>query len=120
MSLNEKINSLKYLLATLVNVLIVAYFNRENHFEVKILVTLIVLTVLNQLMLISGVLVIISPKMISKRGVKAFIYILGKTIILGFGFYLVMTYAPQKVLHSVFIYIFQLIILGLSIKKNAV
>jgi hypothetical protein len=120
MSLTEKINIYKYLLATLINIIIVAYFNRANYLELKILVSLIVLTGLNQLMLINGVLTIISPKFIKNRGAKAFVYILGKTLVLGSGFFMVMTYAPQKVLHSIFIYIFQLIILALSIKKNAV
>ena len=120
MELKNKLNFLQYFLGSISILGVIFYFSSNNVLDFKYQSVVLVCAMFNQIMLLKGVLVILNPEPVKWRGALAMLYIFGKTIILGPGFYFIIKYAPHKTLNSVFIYIFQLINLALSIKKSSV
>jgi hypothetical protein len=120
MELKNKLNFIQYIIGTFSILGVIYYFSSPSVQDFRYQTIVLACAMLNQIMLLKGVLVILDPEPVKWRGAWAMLYIFGKTIILGTGFYLIIKYAPHKTLNSVFIYIFQLINLALSIKKSSV
>lgn len=120
MEVKNKLNLINYSLGTIINAVIVYLLASETSEEFYLQLSVVICAALNQIMLIKGTLVILDPNITNKKGLKSSLYIFGKTLILGLSFYIIATNAPHKLLNAVIIYIFQLIILALSIKKDSV
>lgn len=118
MSLKEKISINKYLLGTIVNGIIIFLYGAKTKYELKIMLLLLMVSMVNQLMLMLGVnLLLFTDPSEKRKNLKIFGLLIGKSVILGGGFYVALQNIPAKMLHCVVIYIFQLIILTLSIKR---
>ncbi len=111
-----KINYYKYCIGTIVVFGLVYGFSGENR---NILATTVVLigSVLNHLMLYRGGILLLGMKHTNNKNLKALLYFGGKSLILAVALYLSFKIDSRLVLYSVFQYIFQLIILVLSIKR---
>ncbi len=114
MSLTKKINSLLYLIGTSVNFYISIKLMGEQYAQHLALFFLGI--VINHLFLYKGIQRLLD---ISKKSKKTSLYLVAKSIVLmGIFFYVYQT-MPEKILLCTLVYIFQLIILVLSIKKVA-
>ena len=84
-------------------------------------VILMVSILANHYLLINGLSSIVTTmKSTDKPSVTKILFsLLGKTIILGGAIFMVMRYAKENIYIALLLYIFQLIILFISIKKNA-
>lgn len=77
-------------------------------------------TVLNHIFLVNSVALAFGAKQqgADRLGFKILAFFLGKTVFLGAGFFWAVHHMGPKVIYGLTLYIFQLIILALSIKKN--
>jgi hypothetical protein len=109
-----KIQYIKYLSGSILILAMIIYFSGTNR---NITASLIVLVgnLLNHLMLYRGGLALLDIAPNNK--LRAFLYFGGKAIILGGALYASYSIAPTLILYSLIQYIFQLIILVLSIKR---
>jgi hypothetical protein len=118
MYLKEKINLMKYSIGTLANALIITFLGSINSNQVKYQLLVLLGASLNQLMLLVAVKMMLSfDNTISRKNIKVFALMILKTFLLGATLYIAGQNVPEKVFACVFIYIFQLIILTLSIKR---
>lgn len=111
MHFTKKIKTTKYLFGTILNVLIaIALFKIKDY---SVLSILLIGIILNQWMLIMGLFTMLSDK----PSFKSAIYFLMKFIILVSTIIYAMQKMPNNIVFITVFYIFQLIILVLSIKR---
>lgn len=119
MSWEKKINSKKYAIGTFINLAFALYAGFPSLKVMWWLSYIVISTVLNHyfmVMALSKVVEQMTEIGASKRS-RLFYYLILKAVFLISGFVCLMVFIPNMVLHGLFIYIFQLIILGLSIKN---
>ena len=111
-----QINYYKYLIGSILILTVIIYFSGVNR---NITASLIVFmgTLINHLMLYRGGLILLDFAPAKKKNLKAVLYLGGKSFVLGAALYASYKLAPNLVLYSLVQYIFQLIILFLSIKR---
>jgi hypothetical protein len=118
--LKERINFLKYSFGTIINLGLVSFFWVHNTQDLIVYSVVLASSIINQYMLVKGLMLALSnpyTEQIEHKGMKVTFYLLGKTIILASAFYYATSHDQSKVFFAVILYIFQLIILGLSIRK---
>lgn len=114
----KKINTHYYFFGTFINLGFAAYAGSPKILNIACLVFLVVSAVLNQYFTVKALSGLVDGGNISgRRGAKILFYITFKMAFLISGFAVLMIYAPEKILQGLIVYIFQLIILGLSIKN---
>lgn len=74
--------------------------------------------VINHYMLVEGLSMIVHKGRENPSPIKVLSFILGKTIVLGAGIFLVIRFAPHNIYTMALLYLFQLMILFISIKKD--
>jgi hypothetical protein len=120
MSWSKRINSLKYVIGTLLNFGFAIYAGLPNYEKVWWLCFVVISAVLNHFFMVLSLNKLAESriaKINAKGNFQLFIYLICKTMFLGAGFICLMVYSPDKVPQGLIIYIFQLIIFGLSIKN---
>ena len=118
MYLKERISLLKYSIGTLANASIVSYLGSSNLKQIYFQLFILVSAAINQIMLLLVTKILLDFEDRSKsKNIKVFAMMIGKTLLLGLAFYTASQKIPEKLLSCVLIYIFQLIILTLSIKR---
>lgn len=110
--MKKEINLLPYSALTIVNMAVCSYF---LNFELAhIIVILFASFVLNQYMLVVGIRNLLDD---DGQKTKSIIFLSGKIFILVGGFWFASRYAEEHIIIFVTNYIFQLLILGISIKS---
>jgi hypothetical protein len=120
MSWTKRINSRNYTLGTLINIGFALYAGYPSFVEAWWLSFVVISAVLNHYFTVKAFGTMIDNRINSNsstRGSRLFFYFLFKTLFLAAGFICLMVFAGNKVLQGLLIYIFQLIILALSIKN---
>ncbi|MDA8792247.1 hypothetical protein N9N67_03315 [Bacteriovoracaceae bacterium] len=112
----KKINIRNYLFFTLANVIVIFMFITPLD-AASIFLILLASIILNQLMLIYSVAIILKLVEVSAGNLKAIAMFILKAVVVGAGFYIVASKLPHYVLYAIVIYIFQLLILVISIKR---
>lgn len=115
----SKINRKIYLSLNIFIFLIILIFFARGYVEVLIFALVQIVSLLNQLMLLSGLNFIFTTfgtKLKTTQIAKVTFLLFGKTIILGFGFYMAIQFMRDKILLCLFIYTVQLINLAISLK----
>jgi hypothetical protein len=114
----KKINSRYYALGTAIN-LVFAIYAGQPSWKTSWWVSFVVISaVFNQYFTIKALSGLVEEGLASAgRGAKILFYMVFKMAFLVSGFACLMIFASDKVLQGVVVYIFQLIILGLSIKN---
>lgn len=97
------------------------YYWHNSGQEMTWFVILMASIVLNHYLLINGLSSMVTTMKSSEKPsiAKILFSLLGKTLILGGAIFMVMRFAPDNIYIALLLYIFQLIILFISIKKNA-
>ncbi len=118
MLIKEKINIQKYLIGSTANYTLMLFLWVKNLNDALTFLALQVIVIINHYMLVKGIsLTLDVTNLHKKKGFKIALFIGGKTILLGIAFYVATYYDSKKIIYLLILYIFQLIILGLSIKK---
>lgn len=123
MGWTEKIDSKKYAIGSLVNIGFAVYAGRENFIYASSLIYIVIASVLNHLFMVIAFTKLIQAMKnedidsANKRNRKIMLYLVGKVLILISAFVVLLKYAEPVILHGMLCYVFQLIILGLSIKN---
>lgn len=118
MLLKERINLTKYLIGTTISGLIIAFLGSTDTNQIIYQILVLLAASINQIMLLISAKYLLDFEAKSKnKNLKVFALMIGKTLILGLSFYIAMHKIPEKLLSCILIYIFQLIILTLSIKR---
>ncbi len=123
MGWTEKIDSKKYAIGSLVNIGFAIYAGRENFIYASSLTYIVIASVLNHLFMVIAFTKLIQAMKnedidsANKRNRKIMLYLVGKVLILISAFVVLLKYAEPVILHGMLCYVFQLIILGLSIKN---
>lgn len=116
MYLKDRINIKRYLFASVFNGLVITGISADSFEENIYLLLVLIGSVLNQLLLVYSVnSLFIKNQRVNNFKILCFMVL--KSVILGAVFYIAVQKIPHKLLNSVLIYIFQLIILSLSIKR---
>ncbi len=123
MGWTEKIDSKKYAIGSLVNIGFAVYAGRENFIYASSLAYIVIASVLNHVFMVIAFTKLIQAMRnedvdsANKRNRKIMLYLVGKVLILISAFVVLLKYAEPVILHGMLCYVFQLIILGLSIKN---
>jgi hypothetical protein len=120
MSWQKKINSKSYFLGTAINLAFAMYSGQPSLKDVLSLVLMVLCAVGNHIFMVYALSSLIESQMYGSDAPdkkKLFGSIIGKIVILMIGFICLITFSPNKVLQALTLYIFQLIILTLSIKN---
>jgi hypothetical protein len=118
MAWSKKINSRNYFTGTAINLGFAIYAGVPNLVNIGCLLFVVISAVLNHYFTIKALSGLIDGGIASgRRGAKILFYMVFKMAFLISGFALLMLSAPSKILQGLIVYIFQLIILGLSIKN---
>ncbi len=120
MGWTKKISTKKYALGTIANLVLAIYVGLPNPATSWWLSFVIISAALNHYFTIKALGGLVETKAQSGSvvgGAKILFYVVFKTLFLVSGFACLLVYSPDKVLQGLLIYIFQLIILGLSIKN---
>jgi hypothetical protein len=118
MSWVKRINSKNYAFGTMVNVGFAIYAGLPDLVSSWWLVFVVLSAVLNHYFTVKALSGLIEKQSANaKNGAKILFYMVFKMTFLISGFACLLVFARNKVLHGLIIYIFQLIILGLSIKN---
>jgi len=119
MAWSKKINSSYYAFGTILNLGVSIYAGLPSKADAWWLSFVIISAVLNHFFTVQALsmLVVKTMKEQVTSTAKILFYLVFKTFFLASGFVCLLLFVPDKVLHGVMIYIFQLIILGLSIKN---
>lgn len=122
MLLKNKFSYLKYIFGTLLNIGFVAAFYWGNLLVIKTSIVVILTSIVNHVFLLKSISMLLSQTSgkAEKQNFKILIYFILKTITLGLGMFIAMKYIPQHMHMAIILYIFQLIILALSIKRYVV
>jgi len=116
MSWSKRINSKQYAIGTAVNLGLSVYAGLPNSITVACLVFLVVSAVANQYFMVKTLSTMVEQRLGGDNR-RIMLYLLIKTLFLGAGFICLLLFARDKVLQGLAVYIFQLIILCLSIKN---
>lgn len=116
----KKINSKSYVTGTCINLAFALFFGLPELKDVLSLVLMVLCSVGNHIFMVYALNSLIDSQLyvgdaVNKK--KLFGSIVGKTLFLVVGFVCLIKFSPNKVLQALSLYIFQLIILGLSIKN---
>lgn len=117
---SKRINSKQYAIGSVINAGFAIYAGLPNLWWAWWLVFVVISAVLNHFFTVKalgGLIEARATQTNAQSNVKLFLYLIFKTLFLAAGFICLMVFAPQKILQGLMIYIFQLIILGLSIKN---
>ncbi len=118
MAWSKKINSKNYFIGTTINLGFAIYAGFPNLINVGCILFVVISAVLNHYFTIKALSGLIDGGAATgRRGAKILFYMVFKMAFLVSGFALLMLSAPSKILQGLIVYIFQLIILGLSIKN---
>ncbi|HXH75083.1 MAG TPA: hypothetical protein VNJ08_08980 [Bacteriovoracaceae bacterium] len=119
MGWSKKIKSSIYASGTIVNLGLAIYIGLPSNMDAWWLSFVIISAVLNHFFTIEALsmLVVKSVKEQVTSTAKILFYLVFKTFFLASGFVCLLLFVPDKVLQGLMLYIFQLIILGLSIKN---
>lgn len=120
MSWQKRISSKSYGFGTFINLAFAIYAGLPEPHLVVFLVYLVASAVLNHYFAVMALSRLVETRTEiddAPKKIKLFMYLIFKTFFLASGFILLLVYAREKVLQGLLIYIFQLIILGLSIKN---
>lgn len=116
----KKINNKSYLAGTAINLAFAVFFGLPGLIDVVCLVLMVFCAVGNHVFMVYAINALIESQLTDGDAVnkkKLFGSIVGKTLFLVLGFICLIKYSPQNVLQALSLYIFQLIILALSIKN---
>jgi hypothetical protein len=116
----KKINSKSYLIGTAINVAFAVYFGLPELKDVLSLALMVLCSVGNHIFMVYALSSLIESQLYdgdAPNKKKLFGSIVGKTLFLVLGFVCLIKFSPNKVLQALSLYIFQLIILALSIKN---
>jgi hypothetical protein len=114
----KKINTNYYFLGTAFNAGFAVYAGLPSIKNVACLVFVVTSALLNHYFTIKALSGLIEDgPSTGRRGAKIVFYMIFKMTFLISGFAFLMIYAQEKILQGLLVYIFQLIILGLSIKN---
>jgi hypothetical protein len=116
----KKINSKSYIIGTAINFAFAAYFGLPELKDVLTLSLMVLCSVGNHIFMVYALSSLIESQLYDGNAPnkkKLFGSIVGKTLFLILGFVCLIKYSPNKVLQALSLYIFQLIILALSIKN---
>jgi hypothetical protein len=118
MAWTNRINTRNYAIGTFINLGFAIYAGLPGILSTIALVFVVVSAVLNHYFTVKALSGLITGLAVSgRRGAKILFYMVFKMAFLVSGFAFLMLYAPNAVLQGLVVYIFQLIILGLSIKN---
>lgn len=114
----RRINNRNYAVGTTINLAFAIYAGLPNYMSAWWLTFLILSAVLNHYFTVKALSGLVEQKASSAAGgMKILFYMVFKMAFLIAGFACLLIFARDKVPHGLVIYIFQLIILGLSIKN---
>jgi len=115
----KKISTRNYFIGTAINTCFAIYAGMPSYLYVGCLVFVVISAVLNHYFTVKALSGLIDNGETNsgRRGAKILFYMVFKMAFLISGFALLMISAPTKILQGLIVYIFQLIILGLSIKN---
>ena len=121
MSFAKRVNLPIYIAGFLLSIVAGGYFWFQSGHNMTWFVILMMAIGLNQYMLVQGLSSIVRTLKSSEKpsAVKILFFLLGKTLILGAAIYMILRFAQDNIYIALGLYIFQLIILFISIKKNA-
>ena len=111
-----KINLVKYFIGSILILAMVIFFSGANR-NIYASLVMFIGTLLNHYMLFQGGQILLGLKTVKKKNLKAVLYLSGKSFVLAAALFASYSIAPQLILYSLVQYIFQLIILFLSIKR---
>lgn len=117
---SKRINSLQYAIGTLFNFGFAIYAGLPKASSAWWLCFVVLSAVLNHYFTVLSLSSLVESRtenINAKNNFKLFWYLILKTLFLASGFICLMIYSPDKVPQGLIIYIFQLIIFGLSIKN---
>lgn len=123
MGWNEKIENKKYLLGSLINLCFAIYGGRSNWGFAACLCYIVIASILNHVFMVNAFVKLIKAMKdqdtdtLGQRNKKIMGYLIGKVLILISAFVILLKYAEPVILYGMLCYVFQLIILGLSIKN---
>lgn len=123
MAWTEKIDNKKYVIGSLVNASFAIYAGRNNFVYAASLVYIIVASILNHVFMVLAFAKLIKvmkdedTESSGKRNRKIMFSLIAKVLVLISAFVVLLKYAEPMILHGMLCYVFQLIILGLSIKN---
>ena len=116
----KKLNLTRYLLLTTTVLGVFWFILRPSGIELWCYLGLMLSAVINHLLLIIGVSLLVTSDYTSVegKGAKIFGCFVGKTVIMALALYVAVQYLGERLMIGAGLYIFQLIILSLSIKKE--
>lgn len=123
MGWTEKIDNKKYAIGSIVNIGFAVYAGRENYVYALSLSYIVIASVLNHIFMVLAFTKLINAlkhedsDSSGKRNRKIMASLMGKVLILISAFVILLKYAEPVILYGMLCYVFQLIILGLSIKN---
>lgn len=118
MAWTKKINSRNYGVGTVINLGFALYAGFPVVLNMWWLSFVVITAIFNQYFTIKALSGMVEEGIASgRKGLKIIFYTVFKMGFLISGFACLMMFAPDKVLQGIMVYIFQLIILGLSIKN---
>lgn len=120
MSWTKKIDSKKYALGTTINLGFALYAGFPSISAAWWLSFVVISALLNHYFTVKALSGLLERKITTQHpegGAKLLFYFVFKTVFLAAGFICLLMFARDKVLHGLLMYIFQLIILALSIKN---
>ena len=124
MHIKDRLSLTKYYIGSIINIIISLVFVSELRlfpfiviFHVTIIINQLLLMYLVKLMLFSFDNETDNGSEEDNKVPKLLGLFIGKTIVIGLGFYILYLYIPHHLMPSVATYIFQLLILTLSIKR---
>lgn len=123
MAWTEKIDNKKYVIGSLINIGFAFYGGRDNYVFAASLIFVVVASILNHVFMVLAFTKLIKAMKdedtdsSGKRNRKIMFSLMAKVLILIAAFVVLLKYAEPVILHGMLCYVFQLIILGLSIKN---
>jgi hypothetical protein len=123
MAWTEKIDNKKYVIGSIINIGFALYGGRENYVFALSLSYIVIASILNHVFMVTAFVKLIKAMKnedtdsSGKRNRKIMVLLIGKVLILISAFVVLLKYAEPVILHGMLCYVFQLIILGLSIKN---
>ncbi len=123
MAWTEKIDNKNYVIGSLVNASFALYGGRDNLTYAACLLYIVIASILNHVFMVLAFTKLIKvmkdedQESSGKRNRKIMFNLMAKVLVLISAFVVLLKYAEPMILHGMLCYVFQLIILGLSIKN---
>lgn len=117
--LTNKVSLKLYIAALAIQVSLGGWYWYTTGFSLIWFAVLILATLSNHYMLVSGLMSLSQLASEKPPIFKIIAFLTGKTLIIGLAMYLVLRFAPPNIYIALALYIFQLIILLISIKKES-